>query len=88
MLDISGVNVPIVNRLVDAAVEAVQAGAKSLVRCHMGLNRSALVAILVAILAAVELTGEDPAKRVRQPRRDRSEDVLYNETFERYVLDR
>lgn len=84
MLDAPFVDAQIVTRLVDATVEAVQDGAKTLVRCHMGLNRSALV----AVLAAVELTGEDPAKLVRRLRRDRSEDALYNETFERYVLAR
>lgn len=82
MLDAPFVDELAVQALRDATVEAVRAGAKTLVRCHAGLNRSALV----AVLAAVELTGEDPARLVRQLRRDRSKGVLYNETFERYVL--
>lgn len=66
----------------DATVEAVSAGAKTLVRCHLGLNRSALV----AVLAAVELSGEEPSELVARLRQRRSWQVLHNEAFARYVL--
>ncbi|AXG14104.1 hypothetical protein DN585_12435 [Intrasporangium calvum] len=82
MLDAPLVDVPVVEALRDVTVDVVRSGAKTLVRCHMGLNRSALV----AVLAAVEPTGDAPAKLVSQLRRRRSADVLYNETFERYAL--
>lgn len=82
MLDAPFVDEPVVHMLRDATVGAVRSGAKTLVRCHLGLNRSALI----ALLAAVELTGTEPSELIARLRHRRSVNVLMNETFERYVL--
>jgi protein-tyrosine phosphatase len=52
------------------------------VRCALGLNRSALV----VALALVDLTGDDPATVIQTLRRERSQNVLFNEAFEQYAL--
>lgn len=82
MLDASFVDEPAVQALRELTVQAVRSGAKTLVRCHLGLNRSGLV----VALAALDLTGDEPASIVAGLRARRSDDVLFNETFEQYVL--
>lgn len=82
MLDTSWVDEQAVQMLRQVTVQAVRSGAKTLVRCRRGLNRSGLI----VALAATELTGDEPEAVISRLRARRSVNVLFNETFERYVL--
>lgn len=69
------------------AVERTEAcldtGENVLVHCQAGLNRSSLVVATVLIRQGME-----PAEAIRFLREKRSEMVLCNHTFERYLLGR
>jgi hypothetical protein len=59
-----------------------QAGKRVLIRCQAGLNRSGLVAALVLVRS-----GLTPQEAIDKLRRQRSNRVLFNKEFERYVLE-
>jgi hypothetical protein len=69
-----------INRLADIVVEAMDAGQSVLVRCHAGLNRSALVAGLALVKQG--WTAQEAADRMRAAR---SAFVLSNAYFEAYL---
>jgi protein-tyrosine phosphatase len=69
-----------VRAMADTIVAASRKNMQTLVRCHAGLNRSAIV-IAVAL---TELTGRGGASITRSLRRVRSPYVLSNETFARW----
>lgn len=62
------------------AAEAVRAGRSTLVRCHVGYNRSGLV----VAQALVEL-GMDVSEAIALVREKRSPRALHNEVFVRYL---
>jgi protein-tyrosine phosphatase len=62
------------------AAEAVRAGRSTLVRCHVGYNRSGLV----VAQALVEL-GMDVSEAITLVRAKRSPRALHNEVFVRYL---
>lgn len=69
--------------LVAAAVEGIRSGEDTLVHCHGGLNRSALV----AACALREVFGCSAHYAISLLRINRDADVLYNKTFEQMVHD-
>jgi protein-tyrosine phosphatase len=64
-------------------VQECMAAGPTLVHCQAGLNRSALVAGLALILGGME-----PAKAIALLREKRSDAVLCNPAFERWLLNR
>lgn len=72
-----------VRRCAEWAHQRWQSGQRVLVRCQAGWNRSGLVMALVLILGGVA-----PEEAVALMRDRRSESVLCNRSFERWVLER
>lgn len=68
------------DQLADVVAQAVKDGRKTLVRCHAGLNRSALVAGL-----AMMKLGWSAHDAITQMRQARSPYVLCNESFVAYL---
>lgn len=82
LMDAGWVDEEAVHALADLAADSAARGLRTLVRCHAGLNRSALV---VAV-AALALDGGEPTEVIARMRRRRSPYVLHNRVFERYLL--
>ena len=71
---------PIIHAAAEWVAGRVELGDRVLVRCQMGLNRSALV----TVLAMLEL-GADADRAIRELRSTRSRSVLFNSHYEDYL---
>lgn len=71
----------VLHETADLVVEHLRQGHKILVHCQAGLNRSGLVAALALIKM-----GKSPREAIDLLREKRSEVVLCNRTFERWLI--
>lgn len=78
-----GDQLPAIHGAAEHVSVRVEAGDRVLVRCQMGLNRSALV----VVLAMLEL-GEDVDVAIGHLRQTRSRSVLFNSHYEDYLRSR
>ncbi len=72
------------NKIVDSVVDALNKNQKVLVHCTAGLNRSALVCVLV-LMKMSKITAKAAITHLR---RFRSPDVLFNKTFFNYLIEK
>lgn len=80
--DATDADVSLVDDMVDEVVDALEKGGNVLVHCQAGINRSNLVATLVLR----KWKGLTSAEAIAMLREKRSELVLANKGFERYLL--
>lgn len=78
---IKQVQLPIIHELADWSYSKWKSGAKTLIRCQAGLNRSGLITALVLIKS-----GKSAIDSIRLIREKRSFQALCNEDFVRYLL--
>lgn len=78
---LQGWQIPVLHEIADWSLSKWKSGAKVLIRCQAGLNRSGLIAALVLIK-----NGSTPAKAISLIRARRSQQALCNGEFVDYLL--